>query len=298
MADEIIPPVEGYPKLACHMSRYAQSAIYRRFGNLNAENILYMQAELMHLEKGLRHFQAEDATCTEANRSKYSRDWYWLNSCAGEEGSKQWETILTIRQKLKDYNDAIIQQSIMSHLADPSRHDLRSLQEWLERPGMGNLALIGKDRAIWGDADTPIDPHHDLLTASSSGDRDSFSTWFMERFVLWIHRLFWHRVKKVGDPESGIASYKEGTLRRCTSHITTITASLLPILAIVVLYCVDSMKGRLGLIALFTFTFTAALSVFTGAKRGEIFIATSTFAAVQVVFVSTGTEGGSLGGGQ
>ena len=32
MAEQIVPPVEGYPKLACHMGRYAQSAIFRRFG--------------------------------------------------------------------------------------------------------------------------------------------------------------------------------------------------------------------------------------------------------------------------
>ena len=147
----------------------------------------------------------------------------------------------------------------MSQLADPSSHDLRSLQQWLERPSMGNLALIGKDRATWGNIDLPIDPHHDLLAVSLSGNRDSFTTWFMEQLVLWLHRLFWHR-----------------TLHRYTSHITTIVASLLPILAIVVLYCVNSMKIRLGLIALFTFTFAAALSFFTGAKRGEIFIATST----------------------
>ena len=165
----------------------------------------------------------------------------------------------------------------MSQLADPSSHDLRSLQQWLERPSMGNLALIGKDRATWGNIDLPIDPHHDLLAVSLSGNRDSFTTWFMEQLVLWLHRLFWHRVKKVEDPESGIASYDRETLHRYTSHITTIVASLLPILAIVVLYCVNSMKIRLGLIALFTFTFAAALSFFTGAKRGEIFIATSTW---------------------
>ena len=164
----------------------------------------------------------------------------------------------------------------MSQLTDPNAHDLRSLQQWLERPQMGNLALIGKDRATWGDTELPIDPHHDLLTVFASGNRDSFSAWFTERFVLWIHRLFWYRVNKADDPESGIASYSRETLHKYTSHITTIVASLLPILAIVVLYCVSSMKTRLGLIALFTFTFAVALSFLTGAKRGEIFIATST----------------------
>lgn len=104
MAEQIVPPVEGYPKLACHMGRYAQSAIFRRFGGLNSQNILYMQAELTHLEKRLQKGQGEDAVFAEGNRSKYSRDWYWLKNYAAEENSKQWETVLAIRQKLKDYS--------------------------------------------------------------------------------------------------------------------------------------------------------------------------------------------------
>ncbi|KAG4439977.1 hypothetical protein IFR05_004551 [Cadophora sp. M221] len=293
MPEQSVSSVEGYPKLACHMKRYTQSAIYRRFGSLNSENILYMQAELVHLEKKLQRLQAEDHASSEGHRSKYSRDWYWMNNYASKEGSEQWETALTIRQKLKEYNDAIIQQSVMGHLADPNPHHLRSLQQWLERPGMGNLALIGKDRDVWGTSEEPISSDIDLLTVCQSGNGDSFSAWFTESFIHLIHKLG-HRLKKVDDPESGIASYKENVLHKYTSHITTITASLLPILAIVVLYRIDSMNARLGLIALFTFTFTTALSFLTGATRGEIFIATSTFAAVQVVFISTGNEGGSF----
>ncbi|KAL5322063.1 hypothetical protein ACEPPN_010032 [Leptodophora sp. 'Broadleaf-Isolate-01'] len=275
MAEQSVSSVEGYPKLACHMGRYTQNAIYRRFSSLNSENILYMQAELVHLEKKLRRLQADDHASSEGHRSNYSRDWYWLNY-ASEEGSEQWETAVAIRQKLKEYNDAIIQQSVMGHLADPNPHHLRSLQQWLERPGMGNLALIGKDRNVWGTSDERISSNIDLLTVCPPGSRDSFSAWFTESFIHVIHKLVWRHLKKVDDPESGIASYEENVLHKYTSHITTIIASLLPILAIVVLYRVDSMNARLGLIALFTFTFTTALSFFTSATRGEIFIATST----------------------
>ncbi|KAH7350639.1 hypothetical protein BKA65DRAFT_476018 [Rhexocercosporidium sp. MPI-PUGE-AT-0058] len=295
MTNPPLPLVGGYPKLASHMGRYSQSAIYRRFGSLNSQNILYMQAELIHLEKKLRALEVEDSASGAGHRPNYSKDWYWLNY-ASEEGSDQWETALKIRLVLKEYNDAIIQQSVMGHLSDPNSHDLRSLQQWLERLALGNLPLVGKDRDTWGTSDEPINPNNDLLTVSSlSGHRDSFSAWFTECFIFWLHKLFWYRVKKVDDPESGIASYEESVLHRYTSHITTIIASLLPVLAIVVLYCVDSMKARLGLIAFFTFMFTTALSFFTNASRGETFMATSAFAAVQVVFISTGNEGGSLG---
>jgi hypothetical protein len=140
---------------------------------------------------------------------------------------------------------------------------------------MGNLALFGKDRDTWGASDEPINPHSDLLTIASSGKRDPFSAWCSQRFIRWFYQIFWHRLKP-DDPEAGIVSYENQMLQKYTSYITTIVASLLPILAIVVLYCVASMNARLGVIGLFTVIFTVCLCFFTHATRGEIFIATST----------------------
>jgi hypothetical protein len=64
-------------------------------------------------------------------------------------------------------------------------------------------------------------------------------------------------------------------------------SSLLPVTSIVVLYVVQSMPKRLGLITIFTAAFSFALTVMTTAKRPEIFAATAAFAAVQVVFIGT-----------
>ncbi|KAE8450289.1 hypothetical protein EG329_006717 [Mollisiaceae sp. DMI_Dod_QoI] len=231
LADLSSSPIEGYPKLACHMETYPEYAIYRRFGSLNSQNLLYFQAELTHLERKLRRLEAADHASAEGNRSKYSKDWYWLNNSIFEETSEQLETVHAIRSKLKDYNDAVIQQSIISRLGDPTRHGLRSLQNWLERPNMGNFALIGKDRDVWGASDEPISPNMDLLAIQSGGENDPFSLWFTRKFIRWIHHILWHRIKKPDDVESGIVSYEDTTLQKCTSHITTIIASLLPILA-------------------------------------------------------------------
>ncbi|KAE9365191.1 hypothetical protein N431DRAFT_496331 [Stipitochalara longipes BDJ] len=277
LIDLSLPPIEGYPKLACHMGKYPENAIYRRFGSLNSRNLLYFQAELTHLERKLHRLEAADLASTEGNRSKYSKDWYWLNNSVFDETSEQIETVLAIRDKLKDYNDAVIQQSIVSRLPDPARRDLRSLQDWLERPNMGNLALIGKDRDTWGASDEPISPNMGLLAIHSGGENDAFSSWFAQRFIRWVHHILWHRMKKPDDVESGIVSYEDKVLQKFTLHITTIIASLLPIVAIIALYLIGPMNERLGLMALFTVVFTACLSVFTNAKRGEIFIAASTW---------------------
>ena len=173
-------------------------------------------------------------------------------------------------------DNAVIQQSIINRLADPNRHDLRSLQNWLERPNIGNLAFIGKDRDIWGASDEPISPNIDLLVINSGGKTDLFFIWFAQKFIYWFYYIFWHRIKKPDDIESGIVLYKDTTLQKFTSHIIIIIASLLPILAIAVLYCIGAMNARLGLITLFMIVFTTCLLFFTNAIRIEIFISTLT----------------------
>ena len=64
-------------------------------------------------------------------------------------------------------------------------------------------------------------------------------------------------------------------------------SSLLPTLAILVLYFVKSMLVRIGLVIVFTFMFSFVLSIFTGARNVEVFSATAAFAAVEVVFVGS-----------
>jgi hypothetical protein len=80
-------------------------------------------------------------------------------------------------------------------------------------------------------------------------------------------------------------------------------ASTLPVLAIVILYFVQSMGRRLAAIAVFTSLFSAAVGVCSTSRGIEIFAATAgfvsrllaistnmqiiRFAAVQVVFIGT-----------
>ena len=110
--------MEGYAKLGSLMGAHSEFAIVRRFGSLNAENLLYLQAELVSLEHDLRIAQAEDNHSNHPDRARYSRDWYSLsrsinaNDDLGPSESrpkdrgreKQWKIILQIREKLKDYS--------------------------------------------------------------------------------------------------------------------------------------------------------------------------------------------------
>jgi hypothetical protein len=103
--------LEGYPKLSRLMASYPEAAIFRRFGALNAEKLLYLQAELQDLEIALRKQQKEDLASNRRDRILYSRDWWTLKesgAAEAEEGNdgRQWELVLKIRKKLKEYGES------------------------------------------------------------------------------------------------------------------------------------------------------------------------------------------------
>jgi hypothetical protein len=95
--------VHGYPKLASHISTAPSSLITRSFASLAARNILYLQAELVHLEIKLQELESRDSTSPVGKKEMFAKDWYWLQSSGTEAEGEQWATVLDIRGKLKEY---------------------------------------------------------------------------------------------------------------------------------------------------------------------------------------------------
>ncbi|KAL2037315.1 hypothetical protein N7G274_010004 [Stereocaulon virgatum] len=97
--------MEGYSKIASLMGDYPDALIFRRFSALSAQNLLYLQAELVHLEHELRECTVmNEPSGDAAGRAIFSKDWFTLAShSAGNE--PQWRTMLQIRAKLKEYGD-------------------------------------------------------------------------------------------------------------------------------------------------------------------------------------------------
>ena len=100
--------VTGYPKLAGQMELIPETAIFRRFGALNAQNLLYLQAELIYLEKQLRNCELVDNQSRHGSKSKYALDWFWLSQSAIDGDEIQWNFVLKIREKLKEYSKSKI----------------------------------------------------------------------------------------------------------------------------------------------------------------------------------------------
>ena len=99
--------MEGYAKIASRIAVHPELGIYRRFAALNAQNILYLQAELHGLEHELKLYATEDAAASsDGARKLYSRDWQTLAESTNDD-RRQWNTMCRIRTKLKEYSMSI-----------------------------------------------------------------------------------------------------------------------------------------------------------------------------------------------
>jgi hypothetical protein len=95
--------MEGYAKLA-HLMGDSQTdghfLIFQKFEHLSAQNLLYLQAEIVNLQETLNHHIKGDAESQNPDAKMFSRDWWALSS---SDDSEQWETWLQLRIKLKAY---------------------------------------------------------------------------------------------------------------------------------------------------------------------------------------------------
>ncbi|GME65638.1 uncharacterized protein LTHEOB_8511 [Neofusicoccum parvum] len=271
------------------MGQMPETAIFRRFGFLNAQNLLYMQAELVILEKHLRRVQAEDAESGSEVRSQYAEDWFYLSTATNDEGGndEQWELMKEIRGKLREYNDTLLQQIKLAAVEPPGTFDMQYLQQYLESREMSDGILSGADRTLWGSIDKPDDRAKDLLSLLCRHSEDFFSKWVTEKVVTKLIKL---RYGSESSRERDLRNYKDNKVLRWTFLFASVLASALPVVSIAILYCVHSLKARLGLIATFNVLLSFVLATFTSAKRAEVFAVAAAFAAVQVVFVQVGTE--------
>lgn len=106
----IDPEPQGHDRLASLMGMFPEAAIFRRFAALNAKNILYLQAELLLLEKKLNLAAEDDARSTSERRQEYSRRWDLLSSGSQDPDGhpQQWETFLKIRTTLNEYSMCLL----------------------------------------------------------------------------------------------------------------------------------------------------------------------------------------------
>ncbi|MCJ1369387.1 hypothetical protein MMC20_000598 [Loxospora ochrophaea] len=280
--------MDGYPRLARLIGQKPEVAIFRRFGTLNAENLLFLQAELLTLERELRDIVTDDLTSDDEQRKSYSSSWWALKESSESKTADQaqWQKRKEMREKLKEYNSALLQATRLHALSPPSKGDLSLLRTWMMHPKGGANFLDGDEDGIWDEAN-----QDDLVClATSRGEQDPFTRWVTGPFLNFVHNHLLYRYPRLTresfagkttsrwrlwDAGTGITDYQDETLLVSADNISTLVASLLPVLSTIVLYFIPSTPVRLGAIVAFIALFAVVLIVFTKAKRIEVFSVTA-----------------------
>ena len=273
------------------MGTHNETAIFRRFGELNMLNLLSLQAELTDLEIELQNIRDADEVAEDPARNLYAIDFHEMRKRGDERDDQQWQMLLRIREKLQEYSitrsqtipknirkltrnskdAALLQAAQISQLEAPRESELTFLRDWLQRPTMGNSFLRGREDSIWkGHA-----PQEMVTLAQRQMEQDPFSNWLSTRLVDIYDKIWGNRRKTpiTEDPDSGIVEYEDTRLTAISNAVGVIFASLVPTISVLVLYFIQNMLVRIGLLVVFTAVFAAALAVFTKARKIEIFSA-------------------------
>ena len=96
--------VGGYARLGAYMGSLPRGAIFRRFGALGMQNLLYLQAELVDLESRFRKCSRENGQSEDPEKAFFDTDW-WALAQHNDGNEEQWILALRIREKLKEYGN-------------------------------------------------------------------------------------------------------------------------------------------------------------------------------------------------
>ena len=96
--------LEGYPTFAAFIAKDKDAAIYRRFENLSARNLLYLQSELHDLERQLEDIDREDAKDIENELAqRAATHWTHYEQDSNEQAQRRRKLQRTIKEKIKEY---------------------------------------------------------------------------------------------------------------------------------------------------------------------------------------------------
>ena len=104
------PPVRlnGFPSLAHFIGGDSSEAIFRRFGDLSARNLLYLQSELHQLQAELREYDKDDASdIHNVAAQRRAREWASFMNDQSEVASSRRDLQSRIRCKIKEYRTGL-----------------------------------------------------------------------------------------------------------------------------------------------------------------------------------------------
>ncbi|PHH81542.1 hypothetical protein CDD82_514 [Ophiocordyceps australis] len=258
-------PPAGYALWASWISSDpdGEGFVFRRFDTLAATNLLYLQSDMMEIEQRLKAMDQEATTTDDAKSEAFEwetlKEHFQKDHPRYPEAKRRMDLILELRVKIKEYRSRV----------------LEVLKDMMSQ---GGYPKIG------GKAKKYLEDENDLVALYIPAQED-----YLSEFL----RKMTQRDENNLDPTTPrVARGDESTINTILNLITLIVAIFFLVAPIVTLYLIKSRWLKLMLVTVFTICFAVSVAVVTRAKKPEIFIGTATYAAVLVVFISSGGPGG------
>lgn len=277
----------NYPALTDLLSRHPDAFTLLRLRELNIRNLLFYQAELLYLNRQLKDIEDFDAQQNPLPVDRVTCAWYpdmavssdqkhpFPTGASGFGGTAQTgfnnptsigqspqqpqlpsthdrycNKVREIRETLAKYNEALAHYIRQEQLPSPPERAIRYQHEWLKRTDYGNSFLAGTTADAWEPRAGDKYCQEDFLTFSSS-----------EGITFLLSRLFMAiRTRVSRDPTPGkVFSIDSSSQGEIAQGLSVIISSVIPVLPIIILFFINSLLVRIGLILVFTAVFAAVL---------------------------------------
>jgi len=86
-----------YSRLSKLIGAHQDLAIFRKFASLNAKNILYMQAELIHLQAELENIELANGNSGDVQKAAFQVSLFDLKDSSGTKNDLQWRKAIVRR---------------------------------------------------------------------------------------------------------------------------------------------------------------------------------------------------------
>jgi hypothetical protein len=240
--------------------------MYRQFGYLHTRVLLYKQCEIQDLENQLQDMDEKDEKDSERSRlalASRKRD-------DARKGAPRKTLLMKIDEKLKDYDELFMRMRCMSTVSKPRARNFLSLHNF-----MTNRRPITESEASFLNHGEDF---VELIESPEAGWLDELVERVLNRVPCKATDFLFKSVEqydKTDDPNIHYYSHERiSTFVRLT--ITVLSAVILMV-PVFVLFGVPKAKTmvKVVIVLAFTLAFAAAVSVFTKAKRHEVFAATA-----------------------
>ncbi|KAL8849436.1 MAG: hypothetical protein Q9221_005608 [Calogaya cf. arnoldii] len=302
MGTTAIPKLEDYPKgfprVSCFLDSDESFMLFRRFGIVFSRLLLNKQDEIRQMEDELQGMDRMDqflATTKGSGNENYllsrdedvNREPSSIPACWSMTRPQLLEKLET---KVLEYSELLLKANQLKALDKPASRDYRSVLHYMENDG----GQMFENEMSW------IYDKEDLVSLRP-GREHAWLDGMLERLLKYIFctpvRLHFPRLltppprppKKADDVQEtnartenpAIHYYDRRRIAKCVTFLITILILILLMIPIWLLYK-SSVNGTIGttndtivMILSFTLIFSAALSVFTKAKRHEIVAASA-----------------------